>query len=114
MVLEGILLVHIHGIFRQNVNKDPEETKNFIGLFRKDTKKSPEISLLEDDEQLLLGVSDAGVHPYWGEGTTGSPSAPHHRTRHGNASFSSSANTLKDKMVGLFVVECPHFLSLAR
>ena len=113
MVLEGILLVHIHRIFCQNVNKDPEETKNLIWLFRKDTKKSPQISLLEDDEQLLLGVSDAGVHPYWGEGCSGSPSAPHHRPRHGNISF-SSVNILKDKMVGLFVVECPHFLSHAR
>ena len=87
MVLKGILLVHIHGIFRQNVNKDPGETKNRIWLFRKDTKKSPEISLLEDDEQLLLRVGDAGVHAEGGEGSPGSSSA-RHRPRHGNASFS--------------------------
>ena len=74
--------------------------------------KSPEISLLEDDEQLLLRVGDAGVHAEGGEGSPGSSSA-HHRPRHGNVPF-SSVNILKDKMVGLFVVECPHFLSLAR
>ena len=75
--------------------------------------KSPEIPLLEDDEQLLLRVGDAGVHPEREEGSPGSSSTTHlHRPRHGTAFF--SVNTDTDKMVeGLFAVKCPHFLSLA-
>ena len=50
----------------------------------------PEVSLFEDNEQLLLGISNARVHAERGEG---SPCpTPCHRARHQHVFYSSSAN----------------------
>ena len=70
------------------------EIENQNGLvFEGKIPNLPEVSLFEDNEQLLLGISNAGVHAERGEG---SPCpTPCHRARHEHVFFSSSANALR-------------------